>query len=72
MTWILGIGAMIHVALMTYKCKYAGYAGLFLQCFWVVHSLTPGNEGFMVSNVGFILIHINTIWQWHLKEIFKK
>lgn len=66
--WILGVGSMAQLYLMTNKWKYAGYVGLFVQVFWAYFSYTTQNYGLLISCVGFTFMHSRTVWKWHLKE----
>jgi hypothetical protein len=72
MDWILGIGSMLHIGLMTNNWKYAGYVGLLLQGFWLFYALTTLQYGLLVSGIGFTIMHCITIWKWHLKLILIK
>jgi hypothetical protein len=69
--WILGLGSMTHLYMMSSKWKYAGYFGVILQMFWFVFSISTNNYGLIVSSIGFTIIHIRTIYGWHLKDIIK-
>ncbi len=69
MDWILGFGAMAHIGMMTKKWKFAGYFGLLMQIFWVIFAINTSATGLLVSCIGFTLMHCNTIWQWHLKDV---
>jgi hypothetical protein len=68
MDWILGIGSMAHIGMMTNKWQYAGYFGLLMQVFWVIFAVTTMSYGLIISSVGFTVMHCNTIWSWHLKD----
>jgi hypothetical protein len=72
MDYVLGITSAMHMYMMTNKWKYSGYFGILIQALWFWFAMSTNNYGLLISGVLFMIMHIRTVWIWHLKMLFVK